>query len=67
MAALNPRKHIYYLTVSDVQKVAEDSIQRRLNEEELTRVAEKVLDKIQWYDPIEESILSVTENSDATE
>lgn len=63
---MNSQKHIYYITVSDVQKVAEEAIQRRLNEKELTRVVEKVLDKIEWYDPIEESILTVTENSDAT-
>ena len=55
---MNSRKHVYYLTVSDVQNVAKETLGRRLEERELTRVIEKLLDKIQWYEPIEEVILA---------
>jgi hypothetical protein len=51
------QKHIYYLTVSDVQTVAQETLDRKLNEKELSRVIEKLCDKIQWYDAIEDVIV----------
>jgi hypothetical protein len=55
---MSSRKHLYYITVSDVQRVARETLGRGLNEDELTRVTEKLLDKIPWYEPLEEAILS---------
>lgn len=55
---MGSRKHIYYITVSDVQTVAKETLGRNLNKEELTRVTDKLLDKVQWYEPLEEIILS---------
>jgi hypothetical protein len=57
---MDKRKHIYYLTVSDVQTVAQEILERELTEKELTRVVDKLPDKIQWYDAIEEVITRET-------
>ena len=54
---MNSRKHIYYITVSDVQVVAKEVLGRKLDTGELSRVVNKLLDKIQWYDPLEETII----------
>jgi hypothetical protein len=53
---MDTRKHIYYLTVSDVQTVAQETLDRKLTEKELSQVVEKLRDKIQWYDAIEDVI-----------
>lgn len=58
---MNPQKHIYFITVSDIQRVAREVIERNLNEWELQRVVERALDTIQWYDPIEQAILEATQ------
>ena len=55
---MNSRKHIYYLTVADIQNVAKDIIDRKLESEELAKVISKLQDRIQWYDPIELTILN---------
>ena len=57
---MDKRKHIYYRTVSDVQTVAQEILERELTEKELTRVVDKLPDKIQWYDAIEEVITRET-------
>jgi hypothetical protein len=54
---MDSRKHLYYITVSDVQAVAKDTIGRLLNEKELQKVYHKFLDRIEWYEPIERAIL----------
>jgi hypothetical protein len=55
---MNSRKHIYYLTAGDAQIISQEAIGRKLNTKELDRVIEKLRDKIQWYDAIEEVILN---------
>ena len=55
---MDARKHIYYLTAGDAQTVAQEAVGRKLNKKELDRVIEKLRDKIQWYDAIEEVILN---------
>jgi hypothetical protein len=55
---MNTQKHIYYITVGDVQTVAKETIGHRLREKEVKQVVEKLRDKIQWYDAIEEVILN---------
>ncbi len=63
---MSPKTHIYFITVSDVQRVAEEIINRRLNENELERVVEQVLENIEWYDPIERSIMDIVSPSELT-
>jgi hypothetical protein len=58
---MDTRRHIYYLTVGDVQIVAQETVERKLNKKELERVIEKLRYKIQWYDAIEEVISVVAE------
>jgi hypothetical protein len=43
-----------------VQTVAQEILERELTEKELTRVVDKLPDKIQWYDAIEEVITRET-------
>lgn len=57
---MDTRKHVYYITVSDIQRVAKETIGRRLNQNELANVANKILDNIQWYDVVEEAVFSET-------
>jgi len=57
---MNSRKHIYYITISDVQRLAKDAIGRTLSKRELARVTDQILAKIQWYDPVEEAIIDET-------
>ena len=54
---MNPGRHVYYITASDVQKVAEEALDRRLTDDELERVIDRLLDKISWYEPLEELVL----------
>jgi len=61
---MNSRKHIYYITVSDVQRIARENIGRNLHPAELVRVTDRLLDRIQWFDVVEEEIVSETENGD---
>jgi hypothetical protein len=58
--AMNSRKHIYYITISDIQQMAKEKIGRDLSTSELIRVRDKILDRIQWYDVVEEAITSET-------
>jgi hypothetical protein len=60
---MNSRKHVYYITVSDVQRLAKETIGRSLNESELARVTDTLLDRIQWFDVVEEAIVSETERA----
>jgi hypothetical protein len=55
---MNSRKHLFYITNSDIQSVAKETLSRNLNKEELARVSEKLIDKVQWYEPIEGLIRS---------
>lgn len=58
---MDSRKHIYYITVGDIQNVAMESLGRSLKEKELAKVIEEILDgsQIKWYEPIEELINEV--------
>jgi len=46
-------KIIYSLCVGDIHDVAEDELNRKLTEDELKRVVDRVGDYISWYDAIE--------------
>lgn len=56
---MSPLKHLFFITVSDVQRVAEEIINRKLNDGEVEKVVELILDRIQWYDPLVQSIMDV--------
>ncbi len=60
---MTSRKHIYYITISDIQNVAKEILGRNLDNEEFLRVTDRLLDKIQWYDPLEALILSEGKSS----
>lgn len=45
-------KKVYYITVSDIQDVAEQDLDRKLNETELKKVIDKMCDYINWSDGI---------------
>ncbi len=60
---MDSRKHIYYITVADVQRLAAEKIGRNLRSQELSRVVEKILDRIQWFDVVEEAIESEAEGA----
>lgn len=46
-------KIIYSLCIGDIQDVAEDNLNRKLTEDELKKVVDRVGDYISWYDAIE--------------
>ena len=43
---------IYYISVSDIQEVAEQELDRELSPEEIKLVQDRVDDYITWYDAI---------------
>jgi CRISPR/Cas system CSM-associated protein Csm2 small subunit len=43
-----------------VQTVAQETIGRKLRENELQKVIDKILDRIQWYDVVEDAIAQET-------
>ena len=45
-------KVIYYISVSDIQEVAEEELDRELSLEEIKLVQDRVGDYISWYDAI---------------
>jgi len=52
---------IYQLSVTDIQTVAEQELDRELSDKEIEIVADKVGDYIPWYDAINYAILDVVE------
>ena len=55
------------MTTSDVQNVAIDLLNRKLEPEELSRVVSRVIDRIEWRDPIERAILWETDKKTHTQ
>ncbi len=49
-------KIIYSITVEDVQNVAQEELERKLNKDELRLVEDKLGDHIDWYEAILYSI-----------
>lgn len=43
-----------------MQTVAQETIGRKLRENELQKVIDKILDRIQWYDVVEDAIAQET-------
>lgn len=46
-------KIIYSLNIGDIQDVAEESLERKLTDEELKKVIDRVGDFISWYNAID--------------
>ena len=49
-------KIIYQLTVSDIQTVAEEILERKLTDQEVVSMLDLIADKIPWYDAIADAI-----------
>lgn len=46
----------YYLTVEDIQTVANQELERDLTFSEIEKIKENIIEKINWYDAIADSI-----------
>ena len=53
---LSMEKIIYSLNVEDLQQVAEQEFDRKLSNEEITLIEEKVAENITWYEAIVNAI-----------
>jgi len=53
---LNRKKVIYSLCIEDIQKVAEQEIERELVIEEINQIKDSIATKINWYDAIADAI-----------
>lgn len=49
--------HIYYLTIEDVQNVAQDLLGRDLSDDEIAGIENSIAENITWYDAIERAIV----------
>ncbi len=52
----NTDEVIYFLTIEDVQNVAEQELDRELSAKEIALIEERVAENIPWYDAIAEAI-----------
>ena len=51
-------KVIYKLTVEDIQNVALETLDRTLTDEEINKIIDPIVEKIPWYDAIQDVISS---------
>lgn len=51
-------KIIYKITVEDLQKVAQDELNRSLTDDEINLLEDKIEDSIDWYNIISMSIIN---------
>jgi Ca2+-binding EF-hand superfamily protein len=58
---ISEKKIIYSLNVEDVQTVALDAIERKLNNQEIKKVIKEVEKNIDWYSTIEDAINLIVE------
>lgn len=49
---MNKKKIIYSINIEDVQNVAEQELDRKLTEEEMRLVEDKLGDYVGWYEAI---------------
>lgn len=49
-------KIIYSLTVEDIQTVSEETLDRKLSDNEIKIIVDSIAEKINWYAAIEDSI-----------
>lgn len=55
---------IYYLTVEDIQEVAEQVIERSLSAKEIKKIIPFIEKRIGWYDAIADSIHEIIESKE---
>jgi len=53
---MKKNKIIYSLNIEDIQNVAEEILDRKLNEKEIDVVVDKIGDYINWFEIIENAI-----------
>ena len=56
---IDPEKIIYSINIEDIQTVAEQELDRKLTEEELRLVENKLGDYVGWYEAILNAINEV--------
>ncbi len=49
-------KNVYQLTIEDVQIVAKQELERKLSDDEIALIEEKIAENIPWYDAIADAI-----------
>ena len=50
---------VYYLTIKDIQTVAEEEIERTLTSEEIEKIIDEIASRMNWYDAIADSISEI--------
>ncbi|KUG22449.1 hypothetical protein ASZ90_007779 [hydrocarbon metagenome] len=50
------KKIIYSINVTDIQEVAQEVLDRKLNKEEIIKIKESIGDYLDWFQAIENSI-----------
>jgi hypothetical protein len=50
------KKIIYSINVTDIQEVAQEVLDRKLNKEEIMKIKESIGDYLDWFQAIENSI-----------
>jgi hypothetical protein len=59
MKSYDENEVIYYLTMADLQRVSNESLNRNLTKDEIEKVIEKLPDYISWYESIDYAIREV--------
>ncbi len=57
METINIDKVVYQLTVEDFQTVAKDILKRKLTDDEIKILEEKIGDNIDWFSIIQDTIV----------
>ncbi len=50
------KKIVYSINVTDIQEVAQEVLDRKLNKEEISKIKESIGDYLDWFQAIENSI-----------
>lgn len=50
------KKIVYSINVTDIQEVAQEVLDRKLNKEEIIKIKESIGDYLDWFQAIENSI-----------
>jgi hypothetical protein len=58
-AVTDEERIVYQLTVEDLQNVADEELSRKLTEEEIKMVEDKLGDYIKWYEAIGSAIANM--------
>ena len=59
MKPYDKNKVIYCLTIADLERVAEDSLNRKLTKEEIEKAIKKLPDYISWYESIDNTLREI--------